>query len=273
MHSDTITHAARHAAAVACAFLIEIIQAMPAGPHDNIIAVVTSARDVLLESSSSSSSSSPASPQPTPPSPASTLETLTLHLRSWGDSASPVAINATLSSLAICHHIITTQNVTSQLCASLLVCIGLSRLNLTLPSVPIDPSARFRVKAFNLRSSCSEIQTLSAGTLAASAAVTALISGSLSRSLSVAARSISSSAAAAARLEVQRPVLDAFEPLFSDLSSVATSLCSIDRISQVCPIILTQVCALSQTTQHNTQTKRLVPFNIVSPTDRRVQRS
>jgi hypothetical protein len=43
---------------------------------------------------------------------------------------------------------------------------------------------------------------------------------------------------------VQRPVPDAFEPLFSDLSSVATSLCSVERILQVCPIVFVQVCEM-----------------------------
>jgi hypothetical protein len=239
MHSDTITHAACHAAAVACAFLIEIIQAMPEGPHEGLISMVTGARIILLEPSSSPPSA-PASFSF--PSLSSALNTLTLHLRSWGDASSTTAINATLSSLAVCHCIITTRQATPQLCASLLVCVGLSRLNLTLPSVPIDPSARFRVKASSLLSSSSEVQTMVSSTQAAASAVTAFISGTLTRSLSTCAHDLSSAAAAAAKLQVRRPVPDAFEPLFSDLSSLATSLCSIERVMQVCAITILQVC-------------------------------
>jgi hypothetical protein len=239
MHSDTINHAAFRACAVACAFLIEIIQAMPEGPHDGLASMVVGARNVLLQSSSTA----PATPAAISlPSLASTLDTLTLHLRSWGDASSPTAISATLTSLAICHSIIFTGHATSQQCASLLVCVGLSRLNLSLPSVPIDPSARYRVKASALLSSSSEMQTLSTSTQVVASAVTAFISGTLTRSLSSSARELSSSAAAAAKLQVQRPVPDAFEPLFSDLSSVSASLCSIERVMQMCPIVILQVC-------------------------------
>jgi hypothetical protein len=253
MHSDTINHAAHRASAVACAFLIEIIQAMPEGPHEGIISMVVGARDVLLQSSSSVPATKAAISLP---SLASTLDTLTLHLRSWGDASSPTAINATLSSLAICHNIIFTRRATSQQCASLLVCVGLSRLNLTLPSVPIDPSARYRVKASALLSASSEMHTLSTSTQAVASAVTAFISGALTRSLSSSARELSSSAAAASKLQVQRPMPDAFEPLFSDLSSVSTSLCSIERVMQVCPIVILQV--------RNHLTPYRFPFNCFS---------
>jgi hypothetical protein len=236
MHSDTILHTACHAAAVACAFLIEIIQAMPSGPHDAILSLVAGARSVLLDSSVELPSAAASLP-----TLSSVMETLTRHLRSWGDSCSAIAVSATVTALAICHHIITAHRVSSHQCASLLVCVGLSRLNLTLPSVPIDPSARFRVNASALSLSCSEMQSLASGTRAAESCVTAFISGTLSRSLSSSIRGLTSSAAAAARLQVQRPVPDAFEPLFSDLSSVATSLCSVERILQVCPIVIIQV--------------------------------
>jgi hypothetical protein len=240
MHSDTINHAAQHAAAVACTFLIEIIQAMPSGPHEAIVSLISEARSVLLQSRVSSAPIAPTTSSL--PTLACVLDTLTLCLRSWGDACSAAAINGTLTSLAICHHIATTHQASSHLSASLLVFVGLSRLNLTLPSVPIDPSARFRVNASALSTSCSEIQTLVSGSLAAASSVTALISGTLTRSLLSSERSLTSSAAAAARLQVQRPVPDAFEPLFSDLSSVATSLCSVERVMQVCPIIMMQVC-------------------------------
>jgi hypothetical protein len=241
MHSDSISHSSRHAAAVACTFLMEIIQTIPSGLFEDLVALISSTRDLLLASSSSS-------PLPTP-APAhssltfsSALDALILHLRSWGDASSPTAINATMAALAVCYRITSTRNVTTQDCASLLVCVGLSRLHLTLPSVPIDPSAKFRVKASALFSSASEIETLSSSTQAAASAVTAFVSGSLSRVLAVSSHELSTSAAVAEREQVERPVPDAFEPLFSDLFSISTSLCSIERLMQVCPMIITQVC-------------------------------
>ena len=239
MHSDSIVHSSRHAAAVACTFLIEIIQTIPSGLFEDLVALITGTRDLLLASSSSLLSPAPAHSSPTL---LSTLDVLSLHLRSWGDASSPTAIIATMAALAVCYRITSTRNVTTQDCASLLVCVGLSRLHLTLPSVPIDPSAKFRVKASALFSSASEIETLSSSSLAAASAVTAFISGSLSRVLAVSSHELSTAAAVAERDQVERPVPDAFEPLFSDLYSISTSLCSIERLMQVCPIVMKQVC-------------------------------
>jgi hypothetical protein len=169
------------------------------------------------------------------------MDTLALHLRSWGNSVSSSAIHATLSSLAICHHIVISQTATIQNCASLLVCVGFARLALTIPCVPIDPSAKFRVKAFALRSSSFEAQCVCDGARAASSAVTAMVSGALTRTLNVSAQELAASAVAAARFQVLRPHPDTFEQLFCDLDSLASSICSIERVLQVCPIVSLQV--------------------------------
>jgi hypothetical protein len=240
IHSDSIVYSSHHAAALACTFLIEVIQTIPPGLLEGLVALIMDTRNLLLSPTSSSSFSIPESANQLP-SLSSILAALSLHLRSWGDSASPSAINATMAALAMCYKITSTLNASSYDCGTLLVCVGLARLHLTLPILPIDPSAKFRVKASALLASASEIQCLSSSTVAVASAVTAFISGALERVLSVSFNELATAAAVAQRDQVERPVPDAFELLFSDLYSISTSLCSLERMMQICPIVMLQV--------------------------------